>query len=187
MASPAMLASLVALSLLVPAAAATLPDETDPVCGLHTAATSACLTAGTVVDLETPLCFWPVYNRVPCNLVANPVIQDDAGSGRDAGNDLATAVAVGPGFHEANIAPVADAHDRFTFSASAGDSLRFRYDGAVTMYLIAPSGDALSSGYVIFDGTAPETGTYTVHGVAKEVPYNYYFCLVVAGDGPVYC
>ncbi len=176
-----------ALLLFVPGAAATLPPEADPVCAVHYQVRIACNVVSMFVYPEAPLCVWPVYNRVPCSVFANPVLQNDAGSGRDAGDSLASAIPVSTGFHRANIVPVVDQVDVFTFTASAGDDLRFRYDGAVTMELRDPTGNLLSSGTFTFTGTAPSTGTYSVWGSATVEPYHYYFCLVIAGVGPSYC
>ncbi len=121
-------------------------------------------------------------------------VQDDAGSGRDAGDTPQEAVEIVPGrVYDAQLLPVlgSDAMDTFAFRARAGQPITAAVSGVLgCMNLISPTGEELDSsctypGYVpLIEATAHFTGTYIVsyYYLAPDQPYR--FGVTVDGSTP---
>lgn len=120
--------------------------------------------------------------------------EDDAGSGRDAGNDAATGIAIEPGqaYSGSVTGETADPIDVYTFTAQAGDAIEARVSmiAGGCLHLYSPSGAMIdydcSAGTVDVDPvriTASESGTWLAR-VGSKYPAQYSFSVDVDGDAP---
>lgn len=108
----------------------------------------------------------------------NPA-DDDAGSGRDAGDQPATAVPIQPGTHEGRVTEQIDRVDHYSFEAEQGDVVVATVpDGGPRLWvgLVGPDGEEHAYG-ADFSGAwvpIPETGTWTVKleltGSSNQLP-----------------
>jgi hypothetical protein len=108
----------------------------------------------------------------------NPT-DDDAGSGRDAGDQPATAVPIEPGTHEGRVTETVDTRDHYSFAADEGDVVVVTVpDGGARLWvgLVGPDGEEHAYGADL-EGVwlpIPEAGTWTVlvelTGASSDLP-----------------